>query len=121
MSESSSPPLIGRILNQARGKAKVAVNGVPFSSVELTGESIIINIENGDTFTRILSILPKKALKLSILHKSSGLLKKLGIKVEIDDSNGELIVMGRGVHSILGGVKVKALKLRKYLPRSDRA
>jgi hypothetical protein len=40
---------------------------------------------------------------------------KLGLTVIISDKRGELMIIGYKVHSVLGDVKIKVLRLRKYL------
>ncbi|MCL4325489.1 MAG: hypothetical protein M1481_01470, partial [Candidatus Thermoplasmatota archaeon] len=72
-------------------------------------------IDNEDLFKKVIKKLPVKVRALSIVNKISFIMYKLGLSVELSDSEGALMSMGNGFYSRFRKVHIKLLKVMKYL------
>ena len=115
MSDSKSLPIAGKIFSRISGSITVIVNGSEFSKISFVDSSMELSLLNDKLSSSLIMVVPKGARKLSFLRRISKLLANLGISVIIKDSKGELMVIGYKVHSVFGDVKIKVLRLRKYL------
>ncbi|MCL4451799.1 MAG: hypothetical protein M1327_04145 [Candidatus Thermoplasmatota archaeon] len=115
MSDSKNLPIAGKIFSRISGSITVIVNGNEFSKIRFVDSSMELSLLNDKLSSSLIRVVPKEARKLSFLRRISKILAKLGITVIIKDGKGELMVIGYKVHSVLGDVKIKVLRLRKYL------
>jgi|GEM_PF-6604588 hypothetical protein len=115
MSDSKSLPIAGKIFSRISGSITVIINGKEFSRISFVDSSMELTLLDEKLSSSFIKVVPKEAKKLSFLRRISKLIAKLGITVNISDSRGELMVIGYKTHSILGDVKIKVMRLRKYL------
>jgi hypothetical protein len=115
MSDSKNLPIAGKIFSGISGTITVNINGKEFSRISFVDSSMELMLLNEKLSSSFIRVVPKDTRKLSFLRRISKFLAKLGITVSISDSKGELMVIGYKVHSVLGDVKIKVLRLRKYL------
>lgn len=115
MSDSKSLPIAGKIFSHISGSLTVIINGKEFSRIRFVDSSMELSLLSEKLSSSMIKVVPKEARKLSFLRRISKLLAKLGLTVIISDNRGELMVIGYKVHSVLGDVKIKVLRLRKYL------
>ncbi|EQD38236.1 hypothetical protein B1B_15903 [mine drainage metagenome] len=115
MSDSKIAPIAARLLSTVSGTISININGRQFSKISFVDSGLEVNLLNEKSTTSVMGLVPKQARKLSLLNKVSRLLAWYGVSVRLTDSKGELMFIGYKAHSILGGVKVKFLRMRKYL------
>lgn len=102
-------------LPQTSGKIQIILNREDFADLTFSGNAAKLTVKNPGIFKRIFFLIPKKERKLSHIHRISKIVSRFGLVFEIDDSRGLLMRMGNGVHSLLGNVEIKLLRIRKYI------
>ncbi len=115
MSDSKIAPTASKLLSTVSGTVNVSINGKQFSKVSFVDSGLEVNLLNEKSTSSMMGLVPKQAKKLSLLNRVSRVLAFYGISVRLSDGKGELMFIGYKAHSILGGVKVKILRMRKYL------
>ena len=115
MSDSKISAITSKLLSNVSGSVEIRVNSSDFGNLQINGTRLNLVVSDPDKIKAMIHLLPKKARKLSILNRVSTFLKNLGLTVELSDKKGEIMLIGSEAHSIFGGVKIKILRIRKYL------
>lgn len=97
------------------GSFQVVLNRKELSGVGFDNQKITIELKDAEKAKFIIHNLPKRYLKLSFANEMSKALDDIGKILVIRDKDGELAELGTGVHSILGKIRLKVLRARKYL------
>ena len=97
------------------GKVKVSVNGNRVGDVSIDKGRVNIDIPKTLTIDMPVKKFPSKMKELSIAHHMSHFLSILGLRIDVKEEGQELASLGKGVHSILGNVKLKISRLKKLM------
>ncbi len=97
------------------GKISVSLDRNPLVSVEFNTGSAILTLENRHNIQKLYHAIPKSGDRFSNIKGIANILKRKNYLLQIRDDNDLLIELGKGVHSITGDLKVKVLKIRRYL------
>lgn len=97
------------------GSVTVAFDGERFGTVSFEEQHVEIDLARNAFAARPMPHISRRFMRLSYVSFISESLDRIGLSLSIRDESGELAKMGKGVHSILGGARVKILHLAKYL------
>lgn len=100
---------------EIRGSVRVSLNREPLAEVNANGHEISVNISSPRYIKKISSALPHRSGKVRFLRFIASSLEKMSYMVELRDSRGEFMTMGKGIHGIMGHFKVNLIRARKYL------
>ena len=103
------------LLEIQSGKIDIAVNGIPLAVVDTVNNQVSVKLLNEEEIKHLVKIIPRSARHLKFLHRVSALTEKLGFSLDLNDSSGSIVKMGKGVHSVLGNVKVKMTRIRRIM------
>jgi hypothetical protein len=115
MSDSKISAVTSKLLSNVSGSVEIRVNSADFGNLQINGTRLNFVVSDPDRIKGLIHLFPRKARKLSFLNRVSTLLKNIGLTVELSDKKGEIMLIGSEAHSIFGGVKIKILRIRKYL------
>ncbi len=97
------------------GSLRVSLNGKPLGDIAVEKGSFKVDVSKNLFDNLPLDRFPSKMKELSLSHHLSRFLSSLGMRVDIDEDGEELASLGKGVHSVLGNVKLKVLRLKKLM------
>ena len=97
------------------GNVKVSLNGKKVGEVTVVDGSFQIDIPENIKSNVPIDKLPSRMKELSIAHHISRFLSYIGLRVDVLENGKELVSLGKGVHSLLGNVKLKITRLRKIM------
>ncbi|MEM0157849.1 MAG: hypothetical protein QXN26_07325 [Thermoplasmataceae archaeon] len=97
------------------GKIDIAVNGIPTAALVAMDNHVTVNLINEDEIKHIVRAIPRGAKHLKYLHRISAMVEKAGISLDLTDSSGSIMQLGKSAHSILGNVKIKMSRIRRIL------
>ena len=83
------------------GRLNVKVNSNPAFTIDLQGRDEVI-FAHEEILEKLITHIPVIPESLYILELLSELLVRLNIKVEVRDTRGPILKMGKGQHSVLG-------------------
>ncbi|MGC8506209.1 MAG: hypothetical protein ACP5NK_05835 [Thermoplasmata archaeon] len=99
------------------GKMKVSLDRKPLVSMEFNIRSVQVTLEDRHNIQKLYHAIPKSEERFSTFKGFANILKKHDYLLQIRDGKDLLLELGSGVHSITGDMKVKVLKIRRYLKR----
>jgi hypothetical protein len=97
------------------GKVDVIVNGTPLATVESEDNQVSVKLLNDDEIKHLVKMIPHGARHLKLVHRISAYIEKTGFSLDINDSSGSILKLGKGAHSVLGNVKVKMSRIRRII------
>jgi hypothetical protein len=97
------------------GKIEIAVNGIPLAVVDTVNNQVSVKLLNEDEIKHLVKIIPRSARHLKVLHRVSAFAERLGFSMDLNDSSGSILKLGKGAHSVLGNVKVKMSRIRRIV------
>ena len=103
------------LLEIQSGKIDIAVNGIPMAVVDTVNNQVSVKLLNEEEIKHLVKIVPRSARHLKFLHRVSALTERLGFSLDLNDSSGSILKLGKGAHSVLGNVKVKMSRIRRIV------
>ena len=103
------------LLEIQSGKIDIAVNGIPMAVVDTVNNQVSVKLLNEEEIKHLVKIVPRSARHLKFLHRVSALTEKLGFSLDLNDSSGSILKLGKGARSVLGNVKVKMSRIRRIV------
>lgn len=101
------------------GSMSVDLNGIRFGKLTFNGNNVKIYLDKRSVkrsaSTKVVDHIPERFKHLSFASYISDSLDRIGLHVLVRDESGDLMEMGRGVHSILGSTKLRLIHLLKYV------
>ncbi len=97
------------------GHVNVSVNGKKVGDVTLEHGLLKIDILADLKTTIPMNKVPSKMKELSIAHSISRFFSSIGLRIDVWEDGKEIASLGKGVHSLLGNVKLKVSRLRKIM------
>lgn len=93
------------------GTAHISVNGKDLGTVNLDGNRIVISINDEEQLKTITKQIRFNRKFIAELGRVSGSLDRLGIWLQVGDSGGAFMELGRGAYSPVMKVRVKLSRL----------
>jgi hypothetical protein len=97
------------------GHVNVSLNGKKVGEVAIENGSFQIDLPDNLKASIAVDKLPSKMKELSIAHSISRILSSLGLRIDVHENGKEIASLGKGVHSLLGNVKLKISRLKKIM------
>lgn len=97
------------------GHVQVSLNGKKIGDVSIANGIVGVDVPNDFLVNFPVNKFPSKFKELSLAHKMSRIFSTLGLKIDMTEDGEELASLGKGVHSLLGNVKLKISRLRKFM------
>lgn len=97
------------------GNVKVSINGNKVGDVSIENGRVNVDIPKTLIIDMPVKKFPSKMKELSVAHYLSKFLSILGLRIDVKEQGQELASLGKGVHSILGNVKLKISRLKKLM------
>jgi hypothetical protein len=93
------------------GTAQISVNGKVLGRVSLDGNRIVVYITDEEQLKKITKQIRFNRKFIAELGRVSGSLDRLGIWLQVGDSEGSIMELGRGAYSSMVKVRVKLSRL----------
>lgn len=96
------------------GKVRITINGVAFSSVSAEKNKITVFINDPNYLKKIVKKAKLSIKSINHLGMASEYLNRMGIGLNVSDSKGTFIQLGRGAYSPLIKAKVSTKRLIEF-------
>ena len=100
---------------EAHGSVSMRINSKDFANITADGTGISVTFTNPGYLKELAGKAPHQMKRITFLRHLSAFMFHMGLTLMVNDERGEIVSMGKGIHGILGHLKVSLLRARKYV------